>query len=155
MPSGKDRFSKLKAYLNSYAKSTADEMVSRLMRYDKANGKLAKNLKGKVVWKRNDFQIVYELEDYYEFVDKGVNGLKKRVGSPFTFKFANPSKKHVKELQKWGRMRGIPKEAAYAIGVKVKRDGIAPTQFYSLTVNRRRKQFENKVEQLILEGLSL
>jgi len=154
MPSSKDKLKPLKDYLEQYAKSVEGEMLSRLMRYDKANGKLAKTLDVKVVKKNNWYELQYSMQDYWEFVDKGVNGLKKRVGSKFTFKYANPSRKHVKALEKWGRMRGIPKDKAYAVGVKVKRDGIAPTQFYSLTVNRRRKQFEKKVEDIIFDILN-
>lgn len=149
----KDKLKLLKDYLDKFASSVEGEMLSRLARADRANGTLGKSIEAKVVRRNNWYEIRYEMADYGQFVDKGVDGTKKKYGRPFKFKYDRPSKSHVKALQKWGRMRGIPKSAAYAIGVKVKRDGIKPTPFFDISINRRRKEFERNVENIIFQIL--
>lgn len=144
-------------YLNKYGQSVIDEMRTRLKGYDKfATGALYNNMSYAVT---KDWEVVFELEDYYKFVDKGVNGYAKRRGSPFSFKPKDkdwkPKKKSkfIESLKIWCRAKGLPEGLAFPIRRNLWKFGIAPTQFYSLTIKRRQKQFETGLENAMVKDI--
>lgn len=150
-----DKLKPLKDYLEKFATSVEGEMLSRLARADRANGTLGKSIEAKVVRRNNWYEIRYEMADYGVFVDKGVDGTKTKYGRKYKFKY-DRLKSHdpiLKPLQKWGRMRGIPKTAIYAVARSVKMHGIKPTPFFDISINRRRKEFERNVENIIFNIL--
>jgi hypothetical protein len=51
-------------------------------------------------------------------------------------------------------MKGIPKTASYGIAVVVKRNGLQAKQFYNITLNRRRKNMEKQIENIIFDILN-
>lgn len=107
-----------------------------------------------------------KMEDYWKFVDAGVDGTKTKHGSPYSFKDGNKPvnlgamldfikvrgikpkqtkvnakrikrvrnktiKKAVKQI---GRDKAL-KQAAFAMGIHVKRHGIKPTHFFTDVIN--------------------
>ena len=80
MPSRTDKLKPLKDYLEKEGKASVKEMRGWLSSWSIDGGKLAKSIKSKVIKKNNFFEISYELEDYFDYVDSGVNGKKKTIG---------------------------------------------------------------------------
>ena len=74
MRSRTDRLKPLKDYLEKEGKASVKEMRGWLSSWSIDGGKLAKSIKSKVIKKNNFFEVTYELEDYYDYVDSGVNG---------------------------------------------------------------------------------
>lgn len=107
-------------------------------------------------------QIDVLLEDYYKFVDEGVNGLINSWGSKFSFKSRNPSRKMVDEIEAWLKRAGASatnvkksvskkegiglsfanasRSKAFAVAASIKRKGIKPTKFLTdavIALNQR------------------
>jgi len=161
MPSKTDRLKPLKDYLEKEGKASVKEMRGWLSSWSIDGGKLAKSIKSKVIKKNNFFEISYELEDYYDYVDSGVNGKKQsanakknKFGKFYKFRNENPSSKHVKAIEKWGRNKGIPKDAAYPIAKSIKKKGLQPKSFYNITLKRRRSNMEKQIEKVIFDILN-
>jgi hypothetical protein len=161
MPSRKDKLNKLRLYLDKEAKASAKEMKGHLAGWGIDNGKLSRSIKGRAVKKNNWFQVEYEMADHWDYVESGVKGntrssiVRKNVfGKYYKFKKTKPSKDHVKAIEKWGKLKGIPKSASYGIAVVVKRDGLQSKQFYNITLNRRRKNMEKQIENIIFDILN-
>lgn len=82
-----------------------------------------------------------EGDEYWEYVDKGVDGTRKSHGSPFKFKNERVSLGMEKALanhmkKKYGEGFGFRKRGElYGLGVHTKRYGIRPTRFFSDTIN--------------------
>lgn len=110
--------------------------------------------------------------DRYKFTDKGVNGVERSHGSPFSFKTKFANKKMATELLKWMRVRGRRamkykaiskterkdqgikkktaaaddlKSLAYATAVSIKKKGIKPTHFFSKAVKATEKEFKKEL----------
>jgi len=66
----------------------------------------------------------------------------------------NPSSKHVKAIEKWGKNKGIPKKAAYPIAKSIKKKGLQPKSFYNITLKRRRSNMEKQIEKVIFDILN-
>jgi hypothetical protein len=82
-------------------------------------------------------------EFYADYVNKGVNGTQRNLGSPYSFKNNFPSKKHVGALTRWAMEKGIAtgKEAkrfGYLAARKQKRFGMPATPFWDKTVTQDR-----------------
>jgi hypothetical protein len=82
--------------------------------------------------------ISIEAPSYWEFVDKGVNGVEINQGSEFSFRSAGVSPTHQLAIQKWMGENGVVpngdqtyEQAAYAIARSVKIKGIESTGFVS------------------------
>ena len=161
MPSNVDKLKPLRDYLDKEAKASVKEMKGHLSGWGIDKGKLGRSIKGKAIKKNNWYEVQYEMEDYWDFVESGVKGntksplVRKNVfGRYYRFKKTKPSRDHVKAIEKWGKMKGIPKTAAYGIAVVVKRDGLQSKQFYNITLNRRRKNMEKNIENIIFDILN-
>jgi hypothetical protein len=147
-----DNFKHVNKYLSEYGKSVVSEMRTRLEGNDKvASGKLSKSIK----FEKKELEVVFKMADYGKFVDKGVQGSESnRAGkggkSEFKFKSKMPPEK---SILNWMKIKGIPKKYSYPIRRNIFKFGITPTNFFTLTVNRRQKQFEKGLEKAILKDI--
>jgi len=148
--------------LVSYQQKIINALVESLEKNDRVKGgQLSQSIKVNVKAFATSFQIEINLLDYWRFVDKGVDGWEKSVGSPYKFKKdgkpipekamaefmaengivpAMNIKAHKKSMAAPKKERkGIVKKnkanalrsAGYAFGKNIKRRGIKPTHFLS------------------------
>lgn len=96
--------------------------------------------------------------EYADFIDKGVDGLEVKHGSPYSFRTPYPSRKMADAIRSWIPERGVTLPAgypsyeslSYAIATNVKKKGIKPAHFMS--------NFDIEVAKGVLEkaiGLSV
>jgi hypothetical protein len=64
--------------------------------------------------KGNEYYIAIEGNDYAVFVNKGVNGLKTKHGSMYSFETKYPSTDMVDNLKRWITKKGIPLDSRYS-----------------------------------------
>lgn len=107
----------------------------------------------------NDYYVAIQGNDYGFFVNSGVNGLKTKYGSIYSFKTRFPSEPMVNNLMKWISKKGIPldtrysktknltkeqrakaqidekKKRATAIAFGIKQKGIKPTYFIDMALS--------------------
>lgn len=131
--------SKLKELLTTYASQVAAEMRTRLSGYDKiATGKLIKSIRGTVQEEDGDPVVVFSMLEYGIYVDKG----------------RKPGKMPpVSKIREWCKVRGIEESAAFPIARAIGERGIAPTNFFSISVKRRQKQLKKNVAKVMKEEI--
>jgi len=104
------------------------EITTELARKDKkASLKLLRSFKSDVIGTSNGYELFVVAESYFKFVDKGVNGTKRKVGSEYSFKTKKPP---LEPLIQWVQIRGIAsgdreiRNAAFAIQNHIFKNGI-------------------------------
>ena len=67
-----------------------------------STGKLGDSIEFELQGTNTAFNMQLLVLDYYDFVNKGVKGVKgSGISSPYSFKHINPSKSHVEAIRKW------------------------------------------------------
>lgn len=86
------------------------------------------------------FQFEFSMEDYGDFQDKGVSGIKKKYNTPYSYRNKKPP---IGPIDKWIVRRGFKsirdekgrfvnrRSLAFAIQNKIYRDGIKPSHFFT------------------------
>jgi hypothetical protein len=158
---------KLYRGLTIYWQKTVDELVKSLYEVGRvASGKTAQNIgafnKTPVQITSNGYKITISMPEYYDFMDKGVNGLKSSYATKYAYKNKMPP---IKAIRKFMLNRGIDKprgsntkagksrdtEAilngiAFAIARSIYEKGIKPTHFYTKVINDKKLQdFERRL----------
>ena len=100
---------------------------------------------------RSGVSMDLELPFYYDFVDKGVNGMQGNQGSIYSYKTARPSKKHAQAIAEWITDAGIEFKgrgsdnwakarlnAGYAMATSIKKKGLKPKPFYDKNITQAR-----------------
>ena len=64
-----------------------------------------------------------QADDYYKFVDQGVNGIAVNHASVFSFRYPGVSYNMAKAIQEW---KGMDMSHAYAIATNIKQRGLKP-----------------------------
>lgn len=84
----------------------------------------------------NLYTIEIQADDYYDYVNQGVNGITQSWGSDYNFKNPVPSYSHAQAIKEWIPSSGIVAkegqtydELAFAIAASTKQHGIEPTNF--------------------------
>lgn len=148
--------------LNKFAKYVVKQSRSNLTRQGKrAGNSLYDSIGYNLMISKNSFSLEFEMEEYGDFVDRGVSGTKNKIsGAAGQFKYDKPSKKHVDELVKWVnrkrlRLRGEDgkfktggqRSLAYAIGYSIKRKGIKPSLFFTKPFEQAFKNLPKELEE--------
>jgi hypothetical protein len=146
------QFPLTRKYLTEYGQSVIGEMKTRLTNQGKeATGTLHKSLRFRTQEKDNEFIVSFFMAEYGQYVDKGVNGYARRVGSIYSFKPKDGNhkprrkSKFIESLKKWCKVKGLPEGAAFPIRRNIWKFGIKPTNFFTIPTTRRQKQFEQMV----------
>jgi hypothetical protein len=64
-----------------------------------------------------------QADDYYKFVDQGVNGIAVNHASQFSFRYPGVSYNMAKAIQEW---KGLEMSHAYAVASNIKQRGLRP-----------------------------
>lgn len=151
--------------LDRFKDYVVQQSKSNLTRLKKNSSKtLYDSIKGTAKAMPNSFELNFEMEDYGQYQDKGVNGIKSTYTTPFSYKDKMPPSK---KFDKWMIRKGIAprdkngkfisrKSMSYAIARKIYLYGIKPSLFFTKPFE---KSYEKLPEQLIekygLDGLEL
>lgn len=149
-------------FLNRYGESVVKEQRTRLRNAgkfpgSKGGGALDKSLSYKPFETRGEFGVNFYMEDYGEFVDRGVQGWKtgrtaSGAKSPYKYKpkkgkGSGGKSKFIEALKKWARKKGINPNAAYPIRKKIWAEGIETTLFFSIPILRGDKRFRDGLDK--------
>ncbi len=140
-----------------------------------ANGSLSQSLSFEIEQgEGRSFTIEFLANEYWDFINSGVNGVERNFGSPYSFKTLNPSPEMLDSftgtgsLRGWMAARGITtlsyinkdgkninkslstekdfEQAAWVFAKAVKRNGIRPTAFLDDTFNEEAlEKFEDDI----------
>lgn len=154
---------------------TIDELIESLERVNRvSSGGLSQSINVDIV-DDGGFHFILSMDEYWKFVDEGVDGTKKSQGSQFKYKKKNIKQQAVLEFianrgiglgnlathykNKDGvfkkRKKSLPKEKArksqaWLIGRKIAERGLKPTNFYSDVINDDwKKDFTKRVSQAL------
>ena len=135
------QFVRVRQLMDKYGSEVVAEMITRLQGFGKkASGNLISSLKYVIEQNGEQIELTIEGAPYWQYVDKG-----RKPG-----KFVP-----VSALQKWARLKGIPQSAVYPINLKIYKKGIAPTNFASTTLTRRKSKFEEMVALAYREDMAV
>jgi len=114
---------------------------------------------------RSGVSMDVELPFYYDFVDKGVNGMQGNQGSIYSYKHARASKKHAEAIAEWIAFAGIDFKgrgsdnwakarlnAGYAMATSIKKKGLKPKPFFDKNINQARVE---DLSQRILDATGI
>jgi hypothetical protein len=73
-----------------------------------------------------------QADDYYKFVDEGVNGIAVNHASQFSFQYPGVSYNMAKAIQEW---KGMDMSHAYAIATNIKQRGLRPKHITDNVIN--------------------
>lgn len=131
-----------KEELNAFAHAVIKQSRANLTRQGKkSSGNLHKNLGFDLEVYKNSFSLQFLMEDYGEFVDKGVSGTEKKYNTKFTFRDKMPPKVEILKWVKQRRLRlrdekgrfkkGGQNSLAFLIQRKIYRKGIKPSLYFT------------------------
>lgn len=150
------RLENIKAEAERFRGYVVKQMRTALTKKNKnASKDLYNSIKGEIKGEPPTMDIVFTTLPYGKFVDKGVNGVQMKHGSPFSFTSKMPPPT---ALDKWIILRGIAprdksgrfmtrKQTQFMIARGIFRKGIIPSLFFTKTfedaMNRAGKDFVN------------
>jgi hypothetical protein len=85
-----------------------------------------------------------QADDYYKFVDEGVNGIAVNHASQYSFQYPGVSYNMAKAIQEW---KGMDMSHAYAIATNIKQRGLRPKHITDNVIN-------DKVLEMIANDLT-
>jgi len=104
-------------------------------------GELAQSINSKVTETNDGATLTIEMLERGEYLDKGVNGTARVVGTtPFQFKVGPP----VEPLRTWARVKGFN---VYALRNSIAKNGIAPRNFIQPSLDEGIRWMEGKFEE--------
>ena len=136
-------------------------------------GDLLQSIDGFIKVESNNISFELVMNDYWKFVDKGVDGWKQSRGSEYKYK-KNGKRIPLDAMKKFIKFRGlVPKSVAkpnkrvnkklgakkinaayesyaWALGAVIKRDGLRPTHFFTNVIN---EYLKDKLTKEISEAL--
>ena len=141
--------------LNVFGKYVVSQSRANLTRQKKnASKNLWNSIKYEVEVGKNSFALSFLMEEYGEYQDKGVSGVKKKYNTPFSYKDKMPPRQ---KLDKWIVRKGIaPRDKSgrfisrrslqYLIARSIFTNGIKPSLFFTKPF---KKAFKNLDANLI------
>ena len=146
-------------------KIALEKFAKKIIRYSKSNlkkqkknasGNLANSLKSNIHVSKNSVEFDILAADYADFVDKGVNGLKQKHGSNYSFRKGHPNKDMLTSLDKWAKKRGfaprdkngnlIPRPSLqFMLAKSIFNKGMKPSLFITKAYRDAMREFDQDV----------
>lgn len=120
----------LQAAQDQWGKGTVNAILKQIDSYPiKDKGTLRRSISYS---QAKDGNITFNMADYGEFVDKGVDGVIQSVGSPFKFK--GNWKGTAFYLKEWAASKNLN---PYAVAYRIQERGIKPRPFFTSVIESR------------------
>lgn len=142
--------------LTAFVTTKISEAKTRLRDAGRSSsGSLEASIRPEITESEKEVIVQVMAEDYYDFINKGVDGLERKFGSPYSFKTLGVGPEMLKSFQDFVRDRNIKelsyinkagesvhkilqtandyKSAAYVLARATKKKGIEPTYFMDET----------------------
>lgn len=157
--------------VNLAAKRT---LGSRKIGKNRSYGVASRSLQKSLTYQIKDGQVAFGSPlPYAAFIHWGVNGTRKNRGAPFSYKYENPSRKHVDSIVQWMKDKPVRlqavgggfikkkgprggdrvRSAAYLIARSIKRNGIAGLRYYSVALESIVPQYTDKLGEALAQDL--
>jgi len=152
------RFTNLARVLTQYAVEVRNNYQDALIRSDRiASGRLLNSVEYETEFNGNRYIVSLKLEDYWKFVEAGVNGTEKNQGSPFSFKSPMVN---VGAILDWIRIKPVlpkPKDGklptplglAIAISKNMAKEGIEGSHDLEETLEQVNARYEKEIMDAI------
>jgi len=157
-------------YLKTYGDSVTNEQKTRLRGFNKGgdgrNGSLEESLTNKPFNNGTTFGVNFFMNEYGNFVDKGVEGWKsgttgEKGGGNSIYKFKPKDGNHkparrskfLESLFKWTARKGMPKGFAFELRRRIWKNGIMTTNFFTIPLARSEKRFEKGLEKSLEQDI--
>lgn len=152
------KFTNLARVLTNYAIEVRNNYQDALVRSDRiASGKLLNSVEYITEFNGNEYQVFLQLEDYWKFVEAGVNGTERSQGSPFSFK---SKRVNVSAILDWIRVKPIlprpkngklptPQSLAYALATNIAKFGIEGSHDLEETLEQVNARYEKEIMDAI------
>jgi len=144
-------FEHIEKELELFKKYVIENSKSNLLKAKKkASGRLYDSID---VEQKTSLSLNFIMEEYGEYLDKGVNGKKKKWGAPFSYTNKMPP---TKSLDKWLVLKGIaPRDKngkfinrqslKFAIAKNIYNKGIKPTLFFTKPFEKGFNRLDNEL----------
>lgn len=156
-------FKQLEIELNKFGKYVVQQSRSNLTKQKKNVNKSLYNSIGYNLEKTNDgYNLTFEMEDYGQYQDKGVSGIKKKYNTPFKYTNKMPPPK---AFDKWGIVKGIAprkkggqfekrKGLDFALARSIYYKGIRPSLFFTKPFEQAFKRLPSDIEKTLIADLT-
>jgi hypothetical protein len=136
--------------LSKFGKHVVKESRTALTKRKKnASKALYNSIKYDLDVSKNSFRLAFFMEDYGQFVDKGVSGTQKKYNTPYSYRDKQPPSR---VFEKWIKQKGIrgrdkegkfitTKSLSFLISRSIFRNGMKPSLFFT-------KPFESAFKKL-------
>lgn len=148
---------KIKAVFKNNGRALSEEIKSELKEQGHFHtGKLFNSIRSEVKSEGKEVALDVTMNDYFEFVDRGVRANRIPFGGKRTGK---KKSKYIEALINYFRQKGKPineaKAAAFATAHKHKREGMPTRSSYQYASNARRLRFidESTMASKVIEGI--
>ena len=127
--------SPLKVYLSTLATQIVSQLKQSLRDAGvDQNSILSQSIAPEIREENNMIVVEISANDYWDFINSGVNGIQVNHAAPYSFKTPYPNRKMAESIQGWMSARSIGtsnnyKSISYAIATKLKVKGIEPNHF--------------------------
>jgi len=164
--------------LKDFSEEMIDGMKDELAADDRnATGSLSSSLRFEINNVDGGVSVEFLANDYWDFINSGVNGVQNQFGSPYSFRSLNPSPQLLSSLTGTGSLRGWMaakgittlsytdkdgnqihknlttendfKSAAWVFAKAIKRNGIKPSGFVDNVFNEERL---DKLEEDLMDA---
>jgi|TARA_R100000479_G_scaffold145757_1_gene81203 hypothetical protein len=143
--------------------------IGRNRSYGVATRELQKSLRFNIKGSRISFGSPL---DYAGFVHWGVNGTNRSRSAPYSYKFPNPSEKHVQAIRQWMRDKPVRlqkpggkgfarqteaalQSAAYLIARAIKRNGVPGVKYWTEAYDTMWPRYAQKIAEAKAEDVAL
>ena len=143
--------------------------IGRNRSYGVATRELQKSLRFNIKGSRVSFGSPL---DYAGFVHWGVNGTNRSRSAPYSYKFPNPSEKHVQAIRQWMRDKPVRlqkpggkgfarqteaalQSAAYLIARAIKRNGVPGVKYWTEAYDTMWPRYAQKIAEAKAEDVAL